>query len=115
MHRHFGEDGVVWLFGSRADDSKKGGGYDFPIETSLDQPDAIVEHKIALIAALQSSPPFEDEKIDLIVKQWNPGFGMLVYGVAKEEGNAVVGSKRFMHIYLRRQPTAVSAARHNET
>ena len=38
-HRHFGEDAVIWLFGSRTNDSKKGGDYDFLIETSLDQPE----------------------------------------------------------------------------
>lgn len=66
-YRHFGADAVVWLFGSRADDSKKGGDYDFLIETSLDQPDVIIEHEIALIAELQASPPFEDERIDVFV------------------------------------------------
>lgn len=85
-HRHFGEDAVIWLFGSRADDGKKGGDYDFLVETSLEQPDMIIEHKIALIAELQSSPPFEDEKIDLIVKRRNSSFEMPIYAVAREEG-----------------------------
>jgi len=85
-HRHFGEDAVIWLFGSRADDSKKGGDYDFLVETSLDQPDIIVEHKIAMIAELQSTSTFEDEKIDLIVKRRNSSFDMPIYMVAKEEG-----------------------------
>ena len=34
-YRHFGKDPVVWLFGSRADDGKKGRDYDFLVETSL--------------------------------------------------------------------------------
>lgn len=85
-HLHFGEDAVIWLFGSRADDHKKGGDYDFLVETSLDQPDLIIEHKIAMIAELQSTSTFEDEKIDLIVKRRNSGFDMPIYVVAKDEG-----------------------------
>ena len=85
-HRHFGDDAMVWLFGSRADDSKKGGDYDFLVETSLDQPDVIIDHKIAMIVELQSSPLFEDEKIDLIVKRRNSSFDMPIYAVAKQEG-----------------------------
>lgn len=84
--RHFGEDAVIWLFGSRTDDGRKGGDYDFLVETSLDQPDMLVEHKIALIVELQSSPFFEDEKIDLIVKRRNSSFEMPIYVVAREEG-----------------------------
>lgn len=84
--RHFGADAEIWLFGSRVDDGKKGGDYDFLIETSLDQPDVIVEHKIALITELQSSPAFEDEKIDLIVRRRHARFEMPIYAVARKEG-----------------------------
>jgi predicted nucleotidyltransferase len=85
-HRHFGEDAVVWLFGSRANDAKKGGDYDFLVETSLDQPDSIIENKIPMIAELQSTASFEDEKIDLIVKRRNSSFDMPIYRAAKQEG-----------------------------
>ena len=84
--RHFGADAALWLFGSRADDRKRGGDYDFFIETSLDQPDAIIEHKIALIVELQSSRAFEDEKIDLVVKRRHSDFHMPIYDVAQTEG-----------------------------
>lgn len=83
---HFGEDAAIWLFGSRTDDGKKGGDYDFMVETSLNQPDSIVEHKIALIAELQAAPCFEDEKIDVVVKRRNSGFEMPIYAVARGEG-----------------------------
>jgi predicted nucleotidyltransferase len=85
-HRHFGQDAEVWLFGSRADDNKKGGDYDFLIETSLNQPDIIIENKITMIAELQSTSTFEEEKIDLIVKRRNSSFDMPIYRVAKKEG-----------------------------
>ena len=83
---HFGEDAEVWLFGSRVNNEKRGGDYDFLIETSVNQPDIIIEHKITMIAELQSTPNFEDEKIDLIVKRRNSSFDMPIYGVAKKEG-----------------------------
>ena len=86
VREQFGADASVRLFGSRIDDSKKGGDYDFFVETSLDQADEIIQRKIALIVALQSSPSFEDEKIDLIVKRRHSSFDMPIYAVATEAG-----------------------------
>lgn len=45
-----------------------------------------LEHKIALITELQSSPAFEDEKIDLIVRRRHAQFEMPIYAVARKEG-----------------------------
>ncbi len=84
--QYFGEDAGLWLFGSRVDDNKKGGDYDFLIETPLNDADEIVARKIKLIAQLQSSYPFEDEKIDIIVKRRFSTFDMPIYQVAKHEG-----------------------------
>jgi hypothetical protein len=84
--RYFGEDASLWLFGSRTNDKKKGGDYDFLIETSLEQPDVIIQHKIFLLTALQMSSSFEDEKIDLIVKRRSTSFDMPIYRVVQKEG-----------------------------
>ncbi|MDT8364449.1 MAG: nucleotidyltransferase domain-containing protein [Nitrosomonas sp.] len=84
--RYFGEDVKLWLFGSRVDDEKKGGDYDFLIETSLTNPDEIISSKIDMMTQLQSSGPFEDEKIDIIVKRRQSSFDMPIYHIAKQEG-----------------------------
>lgn len=88
MHtqQYFGEDAGLWLFGSRTNDKKKGGDYDFLIETSLEQPDLIVRHKISMLTALQMSTSFEDEKIDLVVKRRYSCFDMPIYRVVQKEG-----------------------------
>jgi hypothetical protein len=39
-----------------------------------------------MIAELQSTSTFEEEKIDLIVKRRNSSFDMPIYRVAKKEG-----------------------------
>ncbi len=99
-HRHFGDDAEVWLFGSRVDDSKKGGDYDFLIETSFDQSDAIIEHKIALIAELQPSTPFEDEKIDCVLKRRSSSFEIPIYAIAKAVRCSAMKPGQLMRIYL---------------
>lgn len=76
---------MIWLFDSRADDGKKEGDYDFLIETSLDQPDTIVERKIALIAELRSSPAFEDGKNRYDCAAATCPFEMPIYAVAWKE------------------------------
>ena len=85
-HHYFGQDAVLWLFGSRVDDRKKGGDYDFLVETNLIDADEIIERKIALLTELQSTTQFEDEKIDIVVKRRDSIFEMPIYQVAKREG-----------------------------
>lgn len=85
-HRYFGDDARLWLFGSRVDDRRKGGDYDFLVETALSDADDIIERKIALLAELQSTAQFEDEKIDIVVKRRASTFEMPIYEVAKHEG-----------------------------
>ncbi len=84
--RYFGKDAKLWLFGSRVDDEKKGGDYDFLIETSLTNPDEIISCKIDMITQLQSSGPFEDEKIDIIIKRQQSSFDMPIFHIAMQEG-----------------------------
>ncbi len=85
-HRYFGEGAGLWLFGSRVDDRKKGGDYDFLVETTLSDTDEIIERKIALLLELQGTAQFEDEKIDIIVKRRNSTFDMPIYHAAMHEG-----------------------------
>jgi len=85
-HQYFGDDASLWLFGSRVDDQKRGGDYDFFIETALMDADEIVRRKIALLVDLQETAPFEDEKIDIVVKRKFSSFSMPIYQVVMEEG-----------------------------
>jgi len=85
-HRYFGERAGLWLFGSRVDDKKRGGDYDFLIETTLSDANEIIGRKIAMLAELQSTIQFEDEKIDLIIKRRDSTFDMPIYHVAMNEG-----------------------------
>lgn len=88
-HRYFGEDAGLWLFGSRVDDKKKGGDYDFFVETNLVNADEIVARKLALLAELQNTSQFEDEKIDIVVKRRISTFEMPIYEIARHEGVSI--------------------------
>ena len=95
---YFGENAVFWLFGSRVDDSKKGGDYDFLIETALSDADEIIERKIALLVGLQGTPQFEDEKVDIVVKRRFSTFKMPIYEIAMHEGVRIYLSECALHI-----------------
>jgi hypothetical protein len=83
---HFGESAGIWLFGSRIDDQRKGGDYDFYIETPKADPDEIIADKLKTLADLHASPEFEGEKIDLIICSAVPGSELPIYNVAREQG-----------------------------
>lgn len=81
---HFGVEANVWLFGSRVDDSKRGGDIDLYIEAATDDADTIIEAKLRFRVALYKQ--LGDQKIDVIVRR--PGFkeNLPMYDIAKQTG-----------------------------
>ena len=59
----FGETAKVSLFGSRVDDTKKGGDIDLYLE--VDDNQSVFENKLALLSELRKK--LGDQKIDLII------------------------------------------------
>lgn len=75
---NFGADAAVWLFGSRVDDTKRGGDVDLYIETT---------QKNTLMSALRCKIELEDSldlHVDLVVKE--PGKDKPIFRIAKEQG-----------------------------
>jgi len=60
----FGSDAEVWLFGSRADDSQRGGDIDLYIETDIET--HLVARRAQLLVALAGV--FGDRKVDIVVR-----------------------------------------------
>ena len=64
-HGSFGDDARIWLFGSRVDDSKKGGDIDLYVET--DKENGVVAAKLNMLCALWDT--FGDQKIDILIRK----------------------------------------------
>ncbi len=62
--KHFGLEANVWLFGSRADDKRRGGDIDLLVETTLTGPNAL-RAKIDTITEIQLA--IGDQKIDIVM------------------------------------------------
>jgi predicted nucleotidyltransferase len=76
----FGDNAKVYLFGSRVDDSKKGGDIDLYIET--DTRDNIIKRKFRMLALLEKA--LGEQKIDIVVNNFITE--KFIYQVAKNEG-----------------------------
>jgi len=77
-HQNFGADASVWLFGSRADDFRRGGDVDLYVESA---------RRDTLMSALRCKITLEDSldlPVDLIVKE--PGQDKPIYNLAKAQG-----------------------------
>ncbi len=75
---YFGPQVQVWLFGSRADDAKRGGDVDLYVEPAQEN---------TLISTLRCKIALEDSldlHVDLIVKE--PGKDKPIYQLAKTKG-----------------------------
>ena len=64
LKKYFGHDFAVYLFGSRVDDSKKGGDIDILVELNKISPD-LFEKKIRVLSDIKSK--IGEQKIDLII------------------------------------------------
>lgn len=80
----FGADAEVRLFGSRADDSAKGGDIDLLIKTHLRNAEAVVRAEVAFRARLQEA--LGEQKIDVLVDYPGRQYYPPVYEVAERTG-----------------------------
>ena len=78
----FGEQANVWLFGSRVDDSKRGGDIDLLIRPNHLLERSALTHKICFIGKLERL--FGERKIDVIIEE--PGDPRPIIRIAHETG-----------------------------
>lgn len=80
----FGPDAQVWLFGSRVDDTRRGGDIDLMIETDAMNRRDLLRKRIKLLARLKAD--LGDQRIDLVVQPANDQPGPHVVEVARQTG-----------------------------
>ena len=79
-HQAFGVGTDVWLFGSRVDDSKRGGDIDLLLRPQ--QPDQAMTRKLKLLRLLEQQ--LGERKIDILIE--TPDDPRLIVRVAHETG-----------------------------
>ena len=84
VHDVIGKNANIWLFGSRADDSKRGGDIDLFIEADLPDPIQRLEKKLQLWTKLQLR--LGEQQIDIIIKTTESKESKLIEEVAKKTG-----------------------------
>ena len=80
---YFGNMTQVWLFGSRVDDSKRGGDIDLYIELENQDISLIAMAKLRFLRSLHSE--LGEQKIDVVLRLANTNT-LAVYDIAKETG-----------------------------
>ncbi len=78
--KYFGSNAKVYLFGSRVDDTKKGGDIDLYIETECEE--ELLDKKLMMLSYLHKN--LGEQKIDIVIN--NNTDNLLIYQVAKDEG-----------------------------
>lgn len=82
--KHFGKNDHLWLFGSRADDTKKGGDIDLYVETEEKNSKVALEMKLSFLSDLWSL--LGEQKIDVVLNLTYDKFCLPIYQKAKFEG-----------------------------
>ena len=74
-----GPDSQVWLFGSRTDDTKKGGDIDLLIST-----EKIISNRVSVLCKLEGrfATVFGNRKIDVLLKDARPLSDIPIFTVA---------------------------------
>jgi predicted nucleotidyltransferase len=80
----FGAEADVWLFGSRVDDSKRGGDIDLLIETDQVDADAITRAEISFLTRIQME--LGEQKIDVLLDYPSRKTRPPIFLIAKQTG-----------------------------
>ena len=80
----FGAQASVWLFGSRVDDSKRGGDIDLLIETDQVDIDALTRAEIAFLGKLQMK--LGEQKIDVLLDYPSRKTHPPIFSIARKSG-----------------------------
>src|SRR5665647_3053893 len=80
----FGADALVWLFGSRADDSKRGGDIDLLVKTNLTDIHTITRAEISFLTKLQMK--LDEQKIDVLLDYPSRNRHPPILSIAKKTG-----------------------------
>ena len=81
--KYFGETASLWLFGSRADPTKKGGDIDLYVEAHHLSADQAIKNKIKFLIAVKDE--IGEQKIDVVLKLDNYD-ELPIYSIARETG-----------------------------
>ncbi len=82
--RCFGQGADVLLFGSRVDDTRRGGDIDLCIETDLDTPEASWDAERRFLGSLYMA--LGEQKIDVVVKRRGDQRQLPIFKVARAQG-----------------------------
>ena len=80
---YFGQSTQVWLFGSRVDDTKRGGDIDLYIEPEQQDIATLPLKKLQFLRALHAV--LGEQKIDVVLKIASND-SLAIYNIAKETG-----------------------------
>lgn len=80
----FGASAAVWLFGSRADDRKRGGDLDLLIETDQTDINALTRAEISFLTQLQMK--LGEQKIDVLLDYPSRKSHPPIFSIARKTG-----------------------------
>lgn len=86
--QHFLDSDQLWIFGSRADLTKKGGDIDLYIETKAKEASEAGKMRMKFAIALEDE--IGEQKIDIILNLLNFPYDLPIYEIAKQTGIRIV-------------------------
>lgn len=84
LTQYFGQTTQAWLFGSRADEQRKGGDIDLYLEPELQEPAALIDAKLLCLVALHKQ--LGERKIDLVIRRADYKEELPIFRIAREQG-----------------------------
>lgn len=82
LRKRFGEQSRIWLFGSRVDDTVRGGDIDIYLEPEIQAPEAIVDARLELVELKQR---LGDQRIDRVIHR-AAARELPIHAIARETG-----------------------------